>query len=145
MFGFVIAPALANLSPASSGEFFVKIAPRVIRFFQIAAGSTVLFGVLLVYAGISNGDFPGLSPSTTWGLSLTVGLVIGFVAFLIAEFMAVPALRKVIRIISGMQTGGQQGGPEELGRALRRARLTASTAVVLLIITLVFMIAAGFY
>ena len=61
MFGFVIAPAFSQLSPASSGEFFLKISSRVIKFFQIVAGSTIIFGALLAYTGISKGDFPGIT------------------------------------------------------------------------------------
>ncbi len=145
MFGFIIGPALPKLSPASSGEFFVKVAPRIVRFFQIAAGSTILFGALLAYTGISNGDFPGLSLSTTWGLSLTIGLVLGLVTFLIGELVAIPELNRVVKIIRGMQAGGASGSPEDLNRALRRARLTGNATVVLLLLTLVFMIGAGFY
>ncbi len=145
MFGFVVGPALPKLSPASSGEFFVKIAPRVIRYFQVVAGSTILFGVLLAYTGITEGDFPGLTWSTSWGVSITIGLSIGLLAFLIGEFVAVPALQKVVKIIAGMQGANQHGPPPELGKALTRARLTATATVALLILTLVFMIAAGFY
>jgi uncharacterized membrane protein len=48
MFAFVVGPALAKLSPPSSGEFLVKVVPRVVLFFQISAGTTILFGVLLL-------------------------------------------------------------------------------------------------
>ncbi|MDA4127237.1 MAG: hypothetical protein OK452_08575, partial [Thaumarchaeota archaeon] len=71
MFAFVVGPALAKLSPSSSGEFLLNVAPRVARFFQIIAGSTVLFGVLLLY---SMGGFDLLSLSTFYGLDITVGL-----------------------------------------------------------------------
>ncbi len=145
LFGFVVGPALPKLSPASSAEFFVRVAPRIGRFFQIMAGSTVLFGALLAYVGVSNGDFPGLSPSTSWGLSIMIGLSLGIVAFVVGEFLAVPALGKVVRIFSGMQASGQREPPAELGKAIGRARLTATATVGLLILTLVFMVAAGFY
>ena len=123
----------------------MKIAPKVMRFFQIVAGSTVLFGALLAYVGISNGDFPGLAWSTNWGVGITVGLSLGLIAFLVGELMAVPALGKVVKIIGEMQRTGQHGPPEGLGKALARARVTATVTVVLLIATLVFMITAGFY
>lgn len=145
MFGMVIAPALAKLSPGSSGEFFLKIGPRVVRFFQIVAGSTVLFGVLLAYVGISNGDFPGISWSTTWGVSITMGIAFGAAAFVVAELLAVPALNRVVKVIAGMQGGAQQGPPTELMKALARAKLTANAALGLLVLAFVFMITAGFY
>jgi uncharacterized membrane protein len=145
MFGFVVAPALSKLSPASSGEFFMKIVPRVARFFQIVAGSTVLFGVLLLYTGISNGDFSGLTLSSTWGLSIVIGLSLGFIAFLVSEFVAVPPLRKAIRIITEMHASGQQEPPPELQKTLKRAGLLANVTVTLLILAVVFMVSAGFY
>ena len=69
----------------------------------------------------------------------------GLVAFLIAEALAVPSLNKVVRIFRGIQEAGQKEPPAELGKALERARLTATATVVMLVLTLVFMIAAGFY
>ncbi len=90
MFAFVGGPGLAKLSPPSSGEFLLKVVPRVVRFFQIAAGSTILFGILFLYS-FSNGHVEEiLSFSTSFGVDLTIGLSIGFVAFLISEFVAVP-------------------------------------------------------
>lgn len=145
MFAVVVAPALAKLSPASSGEFFVKVVPRVARFFQIVAGLTILFGVLLVYVGISNGDFPGLDLSTKWGLSIIIGLSIGVVALLVSEFLAVPPLLKVITMIKEMQASGQHQPPTELPKTLRRASLTANASVILVVLTLVLMVSAGFY
>jgi hypothetical protein len=144
MFGFVIGPALAKLSPSSSGEFLVKVAPRVARFFQIVAGSTILFGVLLLYAQ-TNGNFAALSPSTSYGLYIPIGLSIGFIAFLTSEFVPVPPILKAIRIIREMQASGQPQPPVELARTLRRATMTAYLTVLFLILTSVFMIAAGFY
>ncbi|HMD78839.1 MAG TPA: hypothetical protein VKF39_02530, partial [Nitrososphaerales archaeon] len=127
------------------GEFFMKIVPRVARFFQIVAGSTVLFGALLLYTGISNGDFSGLTLASTWGLSISIGLSFGLVAFLISEFAAVPPLKKAIRIITEMHGSGQQKPPPELQETLKRAALLANVTVALLVLALIFMVSAGFY
>ncbi len=145
MFAFVVGPALAKLSPPSSGEFLVKVAPRVARFFQIMAGSTILFGVLLLYSLDPNGGFRILSLSSSFGLNLTIGLSIGLIAFLISDFVAVPPLLKAVRIIREMQASGQHEPPAEFPKTLRRATITANLTVLLLILTSVFMVAAGFY
>lgn len=142
MFAFVVGPALAKLSPSSSGEFLLNVAPRVARFFQIIAGSTVLFGVLLLY---SMGGFDLLSLSTFYGLDITVGLSIAFITFLISEFVAVPPLLKAVRMLREMQASGQHQPPAEFPKTLRRATVTANLTVYLLIATSVFMVAAGFY
>lgn len=142
MFAFVVGPALAKLSPPSSGEFLVKVGPRVVRFFQILAGTTVLFGVLLLY---SLGSLPLLDLSTSYGVELTIGLSIGFAAFLISEFVAVPIQVKAINMIREMQASGQHQPPAEFPKTVKRASDTATLTVLLLILASVFMVAAGFY
>ncbi|MDE1857963.1 MAG: hypothetical protein KGI26_02690 [Thaumarchaeota archaeon] len=144
-FGFVIAPGMAKLSQAGSAEFFLKIAPRVVRFFEITSGMTVLFGALLAYVGISNGDFPGLAWGTSWGVAISVGIALGLTSFLVGLAMVGPSLKRVVAIIGEMQSGEQQGSQEKLGKALKRTRISATADVFLLILALVFMIAAGFY
>lgn len=145
MFAFVVGPLLTKLSPASSGEFLVKVVPRVARFFQMMAGSTILFGVLLLYAGESNGEFAPLTFSTFYGADLTIGLSVGLIAFLMAELVAVPAQLKVVRMVKEMQAAGQQQPSAEFPKALRRTRITATMTVLTLILASVFMVAAGFY
>jgi len=120
----------------------VKVAPRVALFFQIMAGSTVLFGVLLLY---SMGGFDLLSLSTFYGLDITIGLSIAFITFLISEFIAVPPLLKAVRMLREMQASGQHQPPAEFPKTLKRATNTANLTVYLLIATSVFMVAAGFY
>ena len=144
MFAFVIGPALETLSPASSGEFLVKVVPRVIRFFQIAAGATVLFGLLFLY-NFSNGDFGILSFSTHFGTELTIGASAGLLAFLISEFVAVPPQMKAVKMIKDMLASGQHQPPADFQKTLKRAKNTAILTVVLLIISSVFMVASGFY
>lgn len=142
MFAFVVGPALAKLSPPSSGEFLVKVVPRVVRFFQIFAGTTVLFGVLPLY---SLGSLPLLDPSTFYGADLTIGLSIGFVAFLLSEFVSVTIQVKAIKMIREMQTSGQHQPPAEFPKTLRLASRTATLTVLLLVLASIFMVAAGFY
>lgn len=145
LFALVIGPGLAKLSPPSSGEFFVKIVPKVSLFFRIVAGTTVLFGALLIYTGISNGDFPAYSLTSTWGASITIGLSFGLIAFLNSEFVAQRPLGNAVRLIKEMQKSGKHEPPAELPKTIKRAALTANATVILLIITLVFMVSAGFY
>jgi uncharacterized membrane protein len=142
LFAFVIGPALAKLSPSSSGEFLVKVVPGVARFFQMVAGSTILFGLLLVY---NLGGFGVLSLSSSFDVNITIGLSIGFIAFLISEFVAIPIQLKAIKMVREMQASGQHQPPAEFPKTLNRARVTATLTVILLILTSVFMIAAGFY
>lgn len=142
MFGFVISPNLAKLTPSSSGEFLVKVAPAVGRFFQIVAGLTILFGALLLY---NMGGFGLLSLSTTYGVNLTIGVAFALAAFVLSEFIAIPPLFKAIRMIKEMQASGGHQPPAEFPKTMKFVNATAALTVVLLILTSIFMVGAGFY
>lgn len=144
MFGFVIGPALGKLSPPASGEFFTKVVPRVLRFFRIVPGLAILFGLLLLYA-YTNGDLSQVSPMTGWGLRITIGMTIGLVALLTGELLSVPSFHKVIGMIGKAPSGGSQGPSAEFLSRLRRARVSATVTVLLLIIALVFMVGSAWY
>jgi uncharacterized membrane protein len=142
MFGMIIAPTLSKFSPAASGEFLVRVGVRVGRFFQVVAGTTVLFGLLLLW---NVGGFSLLDPSTTYGLELTIGVTFALLAFVVSEFFAVPPVLKAVRLIKEMQASGAHEPPAELARTLRISAQTASLTLVLLIGASIFMVAAGFY
>jgi uncharacterized membrane protein len=142
MFGIIIAPMLSKLSPPAAGEFLVKVGPRVARFFQAFAGLTVLFGLLLLY---NIGGFGLLTLSNTYGIELTIGVSFALAAFVVSEFFAVPPILKAVRLIKQMQSSGSHEPPAELAKTLRIAGATAMFLLVLLLLTSVFMVAAGFY
>lgn len=142
MFGFVVGPALRRLSPASSAEFLLKVVPGVVRFFQIFAGLTVLFGALLLY---NMGGPSLLDPSTSYGLDLSIGVTFALVAFVESEFVAVPIQLKAVRLIKEMVAAGKHEPPAEFPKTQQRAVATALLTLVLLLITSVFMVGAGFY
>jgi len=145
MFAFVVGPALAKLSPPASGEFLVKVVPRVVLFFQIFAATTVLFGVLLLYSILPSVDFGTMSNLHPYGVEITIGLAIGFVAFLLSEFVAVPVQLRAVKMVREMQASGQHQPPPEFPKTLKRAADLAILTVVLLLATSLFMVAAGFY
>ncbi len=142
MFGFVIAPALAKLSPASSGEFLLMVVPGVVRFFQVVAALTILFGALLLY---NLGSLSLLSTSTSYGLDLSIGAGFAIIAFLESEFVAVPIQLKAVRQMREMVAAGKHEPPAEFPKTLRMATLTSVITLVLLFLTSIFMVGAGFY
>ncbi|MCI4352726.1 MAG: hypothetical protein L3K14_04980 [Thermoplasmata archaeon] len=139
---FVIGPALARLSPVSTGEYFVTVVPRVGRFFQIVPVLTIVFGALLLY---DNGGFGLLSLSTTYGLTLSIGVIFALAAFVVAEFFAIPSMFKIVRMVKKMRASGQAQPPTEFLATAKLARVTGALSAVLLIITSIFMVGAGFY
>lgn len=142
MFGFVVGPALARLSPASSGEFLVKVVPGVVRFFQVFAGLTVVFGGLLLF---NMGGLSLLNPSSSYGLDLSIGVTFALIAFVESEFVAVPIQLKAVRLIKEMIAAGKHEPPAEFPKTQRLAVATALLTLVLLLITSVCMVGAGFY
>lgn len=142
MFGFVIAPALARLSPASSGEFMVKVVPRVARFFQASAGLTIVFGFLLLY---NLGGMSLLDLSTSYGVDLTVGMGAALAGFLVSEFVTSPILLKAVRLVrESMASPAHQPSPE-LPRTMRLVSLTSIVTLILLLVAFTGMVGAGFY
>ena len=144
IFGLVIGPRLRRLALPSSGEFLAKVGPAIVSFFRATPAATILFGFLLLY-NMTNGNLGQLSPSTSWGFDMTAGMSVALVAFVISEAGTVPATSKVVRMLQRMQTSGYETVPPELPKAIRLAFVSANLTFVLLLITLGFMVAAGFY
>jgi uncharacterized membrane protein len=143
LFGFVIAPGLSELKTSSVRDFYVTIAPRMIRFFQVVAGSTVLFGLLLVYI-MTKYEGNSLSLTTGWGVDITIGSGLAILALLVSEFMVGPAYGKLVRLHQGSPSDGSNP-PPQLARLARTAGAAAIVVLVLLLTTMAFMAAAGFY
>ena len=135
LFVSVVGPGLRSLSPTARLEFLSKIGPGATRFFIGSSTATIVFGLGLLYA------FQGASSTT-----ISVGLALGLIAYLDAILFAIPSLRKADHLAKEMLASGQAGGPPspELAKALKRGGIGVATVVVLLVITLMFMVAAGF-
>ncbi len=144
LFLSVIAPGLRSVSPATRVEFLSKVGPRAANFFIVTSSATIGFGLSLLYFFL-NGDFSLLSLSTAFGADILVGLALGLIAYLDAMLVAIPAFRKADHLAEEMLASGQSGPPSpEFMKALRRGGLGVASVVVLLVITLMLMVAAGF-
>ncbi|MDG7010172.1 MAG: hypothetical protein JRN16_06255 [Nitrososphaerota archaeon] len=141
VFGLVIGPQLPKLSPSVSNEFFAKIGPPFVRFTEVFAGMTILFGALLLGA-LVQGNFSLLSPSTTWGLSIIVGMTTGLLAFLIGLIWVTPASKRLIGYAQNLLSNPGPPPPEML-KAAGKLRSFSAAGLVLLVITVVFMVIAG--
>jgi branched-subunit amino acid ABC-type transport system permease component len=112
----------------------------------MAALPAAVIGVTLIGALV---ELTGLRPSRSRNhlvlILLTIGLSIGFVAFLVSEFVAVPIQLRAVKMIKEMQASGQHQPPAEFPKTLKRASNLAILTVVLLFLASMFMVAAGFY
>lgn len=143
MVGFVIAPSLRGLSPTSAMEFNSRVLPRVVRAMQGLVGSTLLFGVLLLYA-FEDGNFSGFENSSD-GRAISAGVVFGLAAAVVAFVFTFPALKRMASISQTALQNNETTLPPDLVKQASRARMGATASVVLLLIALAAMVAAGFY
>jgi len=92
---FAIAPSLRKISSTASLEFNAKVLPRIIMFVRAASGATVLFGLLLL-GYVYSQDSTYFSSAA--GESVSLGIALAVVAFVVAFGMTIPAFVKVSRL-----------------------------------------------
>ena len=139
--GFVVGPNLRKMAPAAALEFNAKIIPKIVRFIQMAAVSTLLFGLLLLYYSF-HGDLSFLMDSTQ-GYILSAGILVALLTAILAFSFILPSFNKVSAFAKGAIEAGQPPPPEIMKYA-KRARLSSMTGVFLLLIVLAMMVASGF-
>ncbi len=86
-----------------------------------------------------------LALGNSWEVDLVAGISTAVAAFALSESAAAPALARVVQLWKGSQGPEGTAPPAVLPSAVRAAALSAPTTVVLLLITTVFMVAAGSY
>jgi hypothetical protein len=134
LFLSVIAPGLRKLSPGASIEFLAKVGPMATRFFIGSATGTIVFGLALYFVL----TFPP-------GSGIFLGILFGLAAYVDALVVAVPGFRKADHLAQDMMKNAQGGSPPPaFQKAIRRGGLGVASTVVLLVIALLFMVAAGF-
>ena len=141
-FVIIMAPGLRSLTPAAALEFNAKIGGKAVRYFMAVSGSTVLFGLILLYLSL-DGDFSRLW-TTGYGETLAVGFTLGLIAFLDAILITAPALRKASKLAGELMKNPPQGPPTELMALLKRGGEGAAIGTAILFITAAFMVTAGF-
>ena len=140
LFTFIIGPRLAGLPLPVARGFLVTMVPPVVRFFQWAAGFTVLFGLLLLWSTVG-GDYSQFSSS--WGLTITAGMIVAFVAFFLSEVLTGPAFLRVAKAAASISPDAPP--PASFPGLVQRAGFLGLITTLLLVLTLVFMVGAGFY
>jgi len=97
VFGMVIGPSLPKLSGPARGEFFVRVAPKYIRYVEVFSIITLVFGVAMV-AVLADGNSSIMSPSTSFGLYIAIGAVLALVAMGVAMAVIIPSAHKMVKI-----------------------------------------------
>ncbi len=134
---FVVGPGVRSLTPGASLEFTAKVMPKILRFIQIAIGSTFLFGLLLLF-------YLGIDASSYAGAELSAGAGVALITAAVVFSLTVPSFKKVIKIAQERIASGAQGPPpQEMMKYGKRARMGSIAGVVLLLVVLALMISAS--
>ncbi|MBI4257464.1 MAG: hypothetical protein HY619_00775 [Thaumarchaeota archaeon] len=138
----VMSPILPTLSAQTRGELILKLFPRMIRFAITFATLTVVLGVILAFSKVG-GNLSLLSPNNFWGLNVTIGATTALLAYIIALAIVLPSMRRVTGLVQQMQQTPQQGPPAQMATLQKRMKIGSATALALLSLSLIFMVAAA--
>ncbi|MBI4527971.1 MAG: urate hydroxylase PuuD [Deltaproteobacteria bacterium] len=140
-FNFVQTPFFGETDPAVRSGAIQKLVPRALWWFRWGAMFTFLAGILMyLYEWVRQADVFFVSP---YGVSITVGGVLGILMFLNVWLIIWPCQKVVIASAAQVAQGGQ-AIPEAAGRA-RRAALASRTNTLFSIPMLFFMGASRHY
>jgi uncharacterized membrane protein len=141
-FNFVQTPFFAETDAAVRTGAIQKLVPRALWWFRWGAMFTFLAGIL-IYLIRMHEMGPGLFYSSSYGVTITVGGLIGTIMFLNVWLVIWPKQQIVIASANQVAQGGQPL-PAAAG-AGRRAGLASRTNTVFSIPMLFFMGAASHY
>ncbi len=141
LFGIVLGPTLAKLSPSARSELVIKLFPRFLPYLQGFASFTLLMGVALALV-VAQGDYSIYAPTHPFGLYISVGAGLSLVSLIVALGVVVPSARKVLAMTKGL---AEKPGapPNELMKASMRMKSGATVVLIVLLIVLAFMVAAA--
>lgn len=141
-FNFVQTPFFAETEPGVRTGAIQKLVPRALWWFRWAAMVTFLAGLLMYVMRLGELG-AGLFFTSAYGVTITLGGLIGTLMFLNVWLVIWPHQQTVIASTNQVASGGQ-ALPTAAGAA-RRAGLTSRTNVVFSIPMLFFMGAASHY
>jgi uncharacterized membrane protein len=141
-FNFVQTPFFAETEAPVRVGAIQKLVPRALWWFRWGAMGTFLAGILMYLMRMGEMG-PGLFYSSSYGITITLGGLIGTIMFLNVWLVIWPNQQIVIASTNQVAQGGQ-ALPAAAG-AGRRAGLTSRTNTVFSIPMLFFMGAASHY
>jgi uncharacterized membrane protein len=141
-FNFVQTPFFAETEAPVRVGAVQKLVPRALWWFRWGAMVTFLAGILMYIMRMSEMG-PGLFYTSPYGVTITVGGLIGTIMFLNVWLVIWPNQQIVIASTNQVASGGQ-ALPAAAGAA-RRAALTSRTNTVFSIPMLFYMGAASHY
>lgn len=131
-----LGPLMSRFSTGTRMDLLQQFVPRFGRMTAAFAGLTVLFGFGL-YAEVYSGS------SSIWFSVIGVGILLALVAFVLGAGVIIPTGNRLAAIARDMAGKPPGPPPAEFAPLLRRLQLTSFVAMVILLVVLGFMVAAG--
>jgi uncharacterized membrane protein len=142
LFGMVLGPLFPSLAPARRTELILKFYPKFARYMTVLGLSTAVFGAALAFA-MAGGDFSVFSASNQWGLSIMIGATLALVVTALAFGTIIPSMNKTVRLLKELQRNPSAGPSPELPKLQSRMKGAAFLGLLLLMLVVVFMVAAA--
>jgi uncharacterized membrane protein len=140
-FNLVQVPFMKETDPNTKGGVVQKLLPRALWWFRYGALVTVLAGLLLLQ---EHWPKTGGLFSSSWGVSISIGGLLGIIMFLNVWIFIWPNQKQVIRMTTEA-AASKASPPPEMAKHARIAFLASRTNFALSIPMLFFMGAASHY
>jgi uncharacterized membrane protein len=141
-FTIVVGPLLPKLSPPARTEVAIKLIPKFSRTVSIFASLAALFGIALAFGHVGS-NLSVFSPNNFWGLAISLGASLTFVAFILAMGVVAPASKKFVKLLEEFQRNPQGGPPAEIPKLQKRISTAGLLILILLFVILALMVAAS--
>lgn len=136
-FNFVQGSYFAEADASSKSNAIQKLVPRALWWFRYGALFTWIFGVLL----ITGRAHMGFSFATSWGVNISIGMLLGTLMFLNVWLIIWPNQKIVIASATAAASGGQAN--PQAAAAGARSGVASRTNVLFSIPMLFFMASAN--
>ena len=131
-FAMVLSPVLKVLTPQSRGEFLFKSLPKIEQFELAVSTLTIVFGVLLA------------SVLAEWNRFIIFGAAFGLTAYLIGLLVMTPLSRRMQSMLKMMQNDPDDGLMKELLGVQKKFGAASMIELIMMLLTISAMVAAGF-
>lgn len=140
----ILGPGMAKLSPGTRSEFMKIIGPRFVNYVIRNATLAIVAGLIL-YAYIMGFIVPvsaSLAPSSSGLPWISVGILFGLMAYVIALAFVVRFNRKVFKLLDKAPApqAGSEGPSPELKDLQRKIAMSSGIAALFLVLALLSMV-----
>ena len=142
LFLLVIGPLLPRFAPATRRELILSLLPRLASYLTMFGFATIVFGFALAGAVIYDG-LDTFDPSQTWGLALTIGILLALLAALEGGLLTRRRLLRLVAMSRDAPTRPDAVPNPEMLVLMGRIRQGAVVTVALLLTALGTMVAAA--